>query len=477
MKTTWAILLASLILFCSCSNENKNEPTNSVSTKLTLFFVNDVHGQIDNFSKVKHIVDAERTTTNVLVASAGDLFSGNPVVDNYAEKGFPIIDIMNEVGFDVATIGNHEFDYGAEALKSRVEQSTFPWVCANAEANNSTVNQPNDFATVVIDDLRITFLGLIETNGSKTAIIPSSHPWRVQDYTFTPAQNVVRDFTSVKSDENADLFIALSHLGHNGNEVTWGDFQLAQNNNFFDLIVGGHSHAIIDTVFNNTPIFQSGGYLNFLGKIELEIMDKTLLSSNFSLINLNNYKEHDLDLLTLIESYNNEPELYEEIGFSEEYHSKSSTGCFYTNAIRAHMQADVCFQNTGGIRKTLDKGTIIKREIYEISPFNNGTVLYEMTVEQIKLFLQGSDSGFYYSGIQIKKAGGAIEIRDELGRKIPDNYLLKVGINDYIAAVHSSYFPENGIIQSLTAAETIIAYLESINTSINYSNCYNYFRY
>lgn len=471
----WTILLACLVLLWGCSKES--DTPNAKTSKLTIFCVNDVHAQIDNFSKVKHIIDAERLNTNVIVASAGDLFSGNPVVDNYDEKGYPIIDIMNEIGFDVACIGNHEFDYGPVALANRIEQSNFPWVCANAEAKTNNMLQPDAYTTLLVDELRITFLGLIETGGSKTATIPSSHPWRVSDYIFTPAQNMLANFKNVKKDEDADLLIALSHLGHNASDGEIGDFQLARNFGFFDMIIGGHSHALIDTTFNNTPIFQTGGYLHFLGKIELEIKDKSVVSSNFTLINLDKYSQFDTDLQARIENYNNDPELYEEIGFSEAFHSKASTGCFYTNAIREYMGADVSFQNTGGIRSTLDEGTIIKREIYEISPFNNGTVLYEMTVEEIKLFLQGSGSGFYYSGIQIRKTGGAIEISDRLGRKIPDDYVLKVGINDYIPAVHSSYFPNNGIVQTLTAAETIIAYLESNSSPVDFSTCYNYFRY
>ena len=475
MKTIWAIILLTFLLFYGCSNDN--EQIKQTTEEVTIFFVNDVHGQIDNFAKVKHIIDAERNKTNVLVASAGDLFSGNPVVDNFDDKGYPIIDIMNQIGFDIAVLGNHEFDYGPEVLKARIEQSTFPWICANAEAKHSAVYQPEDFASIQLDDLKITFLGLIETGGSKTAIIPSSHPWRVQDYNFTPAQNVISNYSGTKESENADLIIALSHLGHNGFDGEMGDYQMARNIGFIDLIIGGHSHAIVDTSFNNTPIYQSGAYLHFLGKIDLEIINNSIHSSNFTLIDLDAYLQYDTDLLALIESYNNEPELYEEIGFSEAYHSKSETGCFYTTALREYMNADVSFQNTGGVRSTLDEGTIIKSEIFEISPFNNGTVLYEMTVEEIKTFLRGSGSGFYYSGIHISKNGSEIEIRDELNRKIPDEHTLKVAINDYIPAVHSLYFPDNGQVQSLTAAETIIAYLQANSKPIDFSYCNNYFRY
>ena len=174
MKTIRAIFLVLLIFILGCAKDNQLQ--NTPTKNLTIFFVNDVHGQIENFSKVKHIIDAERAITNVIVASSGDLFSGNPTVDNYTEKGYPIIDIMNQIGFDIAVLGNHEFDYGIEILADRMEQSQFPWVCANVDVNNSTLPQPPAVSTITIDDLKVTFLGLVETGGSNNKIIPSSHP-------------------------------------------------------------------------------------------------------------------------------------------------------------------------------------------------------------------------------------------------------------------------------------------------------------
>ena len=475
MKSIQAILLIVFITIFSCT---KNNQTADNSTKnLTIFHVNDVHGQIDNFSKVKHIIDAERIKTNVIVASSGDLFSGNPTVDNYPEKGYPIIDIMNSVGFDIAVIGNHEFDYGIEGLANRIEQSEFKWVCANVNTKNSKLPQPPAYATITINDLKITFLGLIETAGSENIIIPSTHPNKIKELSFQRVQNVVRDYNDVKTQEDADLFIALSHLGHNGFDDSLGDFQLARENFFFDMIIGGHTHAIIDTTIANIPIFQTGSYLHNLGKIELSIKNKSIQSVNFSLIDLDNYKQHDNQLKAIIETYNDLPELKEIIGYSHQYHSRRQLGCFYTDALRLKMDVDVTFQNTGGIRTSLDKGNITKREIYEISPFNNGTSIFEMTVAEIKKFLIDSKSGFYYSGIILSKVDGKIQINDLHNRKIPDDYILKVGINDYIPAVNDWLFPENSVIQPLTAAETLIAYLKDINNEVDYPSCNRYFRY
>jgi len=113
-----ALLL--VVGFISCKEKGSNAPNPSNEEHLTIFFTNDMHGQLNNFAKIKHIVDAEKENTNVLLVSAGDIFSGNPIVDQYNEKGYPIIDVMNKTGYDISVLGNHEFDYGLTNLKNRI---------------------------------------------------------------------------------------------------------------------------------------------------------------------------------------------------------------------------------------------------------------------------------------------------------------------------------------------------------------------
>ncbi len=256
-----------------------------------------------------------------------------------------------------------------------------------------------------------------------------------------------------------------------------GDYQLASLYPYFDLIIGGHSHQTLYETVNNIPIFQSGSYLNYLGKIKLTVKEKQVESVSWDLIDLNTYAEYDATLQAIIDEYNDLPLLNDVIGFSHIYHDKSLVGCFYTDALRGAMNVDISFQNTGGVRSDLDQGDIIKREIFEISPFNNGTLIYSMTVTEIKNFLIGSASGFYYSGVSIVKMGSDIIIKDLAGAIIPDNTVLTVGINDYIPAVYESYFPANGVLQTLSAAETLISYLENVNSEVNYPVCDRYFRY
>ena len=93
---------------------------------------------------------------------------------------------------------------------------------------------------------------MVETNGSDDTTIPSTHPWRVQNLTFERPEVVITQYADVKSKEDSDLYIALTHLGFST------DSKFAEQYPYFDLIIGGHSHQKINTIVNEIPIFQKG---------------------------------------------------------------------------------------------------------------------------------------------------------------------------------------------------------------------------
>jgi 2',3'-cyclic-nucleotide 2'-phosphodiesterase (5'-nucleotidase family) len=470
------LLLSFLFVIISCTSGPSSLPIESIDKKLTIFITNDIHGKIDNFAKLKYLVDEEKKKTNVLLTNAGDIFSGNPIVDNYPQKGFPIIDLMNRVGYDISVIGNHEFDYGEANLKDRMQQANFKWVCANVDASNSVIPQPSPFTSITVEGIKVSFLGLVETDGKENAIIPSTHPWRVKNLVFQNPEDVVRGFENVKTQEDADLFIALTHIGHTKSN-SLGDFQLAAQFPIFDLIIGGHSNGKINTVINNIPVFQAGGNLNYVGKIELVIRDKKVHTIDFELIDFNTITNEDADIKSRIDDYNDNSFFKEVIGFSEINHSKAQVGNFTADALRINMDVDVTFQNTGGVRALIDDGDITKKEVFQILPFNNPMMIYNMTVAEIKNFLKGSDSGFYYAGVIFEKGNNTVIVKDLSGNIISDNTVLKVGLNDYIPAVFDTYFPTANLVLPETDAETVINYLKQTSTKINYSTSNNYFRY
>lgn len=154
MKKLSGFLLLFVFLCCSLSAKE---------TQIIIFSTNDMHGSIDNFAKIASYIQKERAKNpNILILSGGDMFSGNPVVDQYPEKGFPMIDLMNRIGYQYEIFGNHEFDYGQEVLNRRMEQANFQFLCANMIVDEETagIKQPQPYAFLQIGDTKICILGL-----------------------------------------------------------------------------------------------------------------------------------------------------------------------------------------------------------------------------------------------------------------------------------------------------------------------------
>ena len=250
-----------------------------------------------------------------------------------------------------------------------------------------------------------------------------------------------------------------------------------ENKPYFDLIIGGHSHSRTNTSVNNIPIFQAGSNLDYLGKIKLTINDATIESISHELIDLSTYTSFDTTIKEIVDLYNEDANLDEVIGFAEGYHSRAEVGCFYTDALRNEMNVDLTFQNTGGVRADLNEGDVLKREIYTIDPFNNGSVTYTMTVGEIETFLKESRIAIYYSGVLINQVNSEVEISTLNNELFNDSTSLTIGLNDYIPAVYDTYFTQVPNYKPYTTAEAIINYLETNSTPINYIDCNNYFKF
>lgn len=460
-------LFVLLIGIFGCADDpdiTTSSPT--IDPDLTIFFVNDQHGQINNFAKVKFIVDAAKANGNVLLVSAGDIFAGNPIVDQFSEPGFPMVDIMNQTGFDLGVLGNHEFDFGTEVLSERIEESNFPWILANIDASNSPLEQPDPFVTLSVGEFRVTFLGLIETNGRGNDTIPATHPLRVADLSFQPHQDVVQNYANLKAQENADVLVALTHLGAEA------DRNLALNYPFFDLIIGGHSHDVVNETVNNVPIAQAGANLQLLGKIDLYLEGQTVTEVSISTIDLNNISTTDPDLVASIANYNATPEFGTVVGQSDFDHFSFGLGCFFTNSLKEFMDVDFAIQNFGGIRAGINQGPITAFEIYSMDPFNNQSVVFTKTVGEYERFFCETGDLFFYSGINIDTTNNDFQIVDENGVPLPDGLELTMGVNDFIPAVYDEYFDfSEAEIKSYTTAEAIIGYLENSNTAIDFEGC------
>ena len=132
----------------------------SAQETVVIYTINDPHGQINNFPRLKTLIENDRAqNSKVFFVSAGDLFSGNPIVDYHENKGFPMIDLLNDCGLDVSVIGNHEFDYGQQVLNARIEQAQFPFICDNVNNANGALADVNGYELITKDGFTIAFVG------------------------------------------------------------------------------------------------------------------------------------------------------------------------------------------------------------------------------------------------------------------------------------------------------------------------------
>jgi 2',3'-cyclic-nucleotide 2'-phosphodiesterase (5'-nucleotidase family) len=430
--------------------------------------MNDIHADINNFPKIAaYINELRETNANVFLFSAGDLFSGNPFVDQHDKPGYPIIDLMNELKFDAAVIGNHEFDYGQKILNYRIEQANFPFICANIDAENATLKQPEAYTTLTSSGgFKIIVLGLIETGTNIDGrYIPSTHPDKVIGIDFPYYRYEIENYTYLKKDNN--LFVVLSHLGENS------DRTLADENAEIDLIIGGHSHKVIQTPYekNNALICQAGSKGRYIGRVDIKIEDGLVISKSGKLIKVESLSKTDAEIASLVSEYNKNPALNRVIAQNlAEFSNQDELGSLMTDAINWRLNTDIAFQNKGGIRSWLPLGDIKVKHIYELDPFGNEVIIFEMTCDEIRSLINNSGDGdLKVAGIQYRYMGkSGIQLENFDGSELDESKTYKVGLNSYIASAYTFDHTDEGKTSNVTSANCLIEFLEN-EEEIDYS--------
>lgn len=435
---------------------------------VVIFAINDPHSHIDNFPRLKSILDTERANNNkVFFVSGGDIFSGNPIVDYHPNKGYPMVDLLNDCGMDISVIGNHEFDYGQEILNARIQQANFPFICDNVSGATGALADVNGFEIITKDGFSIAFVGVVETGSP--GLYPLTHPKKIQGLTFTEGLESFPAYQNLKTEQNADLLVALTHYGYHK------DRQVLENFPFVDLVIGGHTNGEYGFAYQNGYMVMSGAYLQKVSKTTLTVTDKEITDFQFEIIDLSDTAlAADSDMQTKVDAYNNQPEFYEVIGNSEVHHNRSETACMYTDALRHVTGADLVIQNMGGVRADLDQGSITPFDIYSIDPFGNGLDTFQMTVSELRHFLNNYPSSFSYStSLEVYKDQNQTYQFVNNGVLLGDNDIVAFSLNDYISNVFSDYFPDSHHTYELTTADYIIEYIRDVHVgNINYENCY-----
>ncbi len=271
--------------------------TNVTSKKITVLHTNDVHSHIDTFGpndgrnsnkggvarRASLIENIRKENPNTLLLDAGDIFQGTPYFNYYGGK--LEFKLMSMLKYDAATIGNHDFDNGIDGLFAQLPHAKFQFLSANYDFSNTIMDtHTKPYNVFIKDGIKIGVFGL----GIKLEGLVDKAMYKETKY-LDPIE-ISQDMTRIlKTEEQCDLIICLSHLGYNykQNPDKISDLKLAAATKNIDLIIGGHTHTFLSkpTVIKNSEgknvlVNQVGCYGINLGKIDFYFDSKKNKSAN-----------------------------------------------------------------------------------------------------------------------------------------------------------------------------------------------------
>ena len=461
------IILFTGFLFLISGFAYSQRPDEKKIKEIIILHTNDMHAKIDNMGKLAYLADSLRKYhPYVFLVSAGDNFTGNPVVDMVKDIGYPMIDLMNECGFDLSALGNHEFDMGQEFLEKRIKQASFPFICCNIDVSGTQMTQPKPFVILKAgNETEIPFLGILQLGENG---LPDSHPSKFSGIKFTDGILKSEEYKWLK--ERYGILIGLTHLGIDT------DQELALEMPQFDLLIGGHSHTLIDSlmIVNGVMIVQAGSGLRYVGKTTLTIEKNHVTDRHDEIICLDSIFKVNAKVQTLIDHYNNNQEILRVVGIAEvPVVGFDELGSFITDALREQLKVDFAFQNKGGIRiQSMPQGDITLKDIYKLDPFNNQVVVFNMNASEIKSLIcygykleKGID--LQVSGMTYRITGNgknectSVEMLDASGKPMDEKKKYRVAMNNYMAVTYSFDHHDTGTTSSMTTAEALINYLKT----------------
>ncbi len=426
-KKILAITLAALLFLAGVNpafaqDGNDNPPDGTIA--LTIVHTNDTHGQYKNsastvgFEKVKAIADKENAD---LILDAGDAFHGLPFAT--IEQGKSTAELLRAVGYDAVCPGNHDFNYGAAALKAlgteepavktedsegRADKAQKNFKLLNANVVNASDGQnyfqPYMTKTVTRGEevsVKVGVFGLISPD-----IYSSTAPENVKDVRFDDAVEAAKKTVSkLKNDEKCDVIIALTHIGMTEKEGMLSSRDIAKAVPEINVIIDGHTHAQYDEVVGNTLIAQTGAYFSNAGivKIFYEPDSRKIVNTVGRVISPADAEayESNWEVSKIIEDIEarQKPVLNQVVGKTDvplegsaikTYTEETNLGRVITSAYLETTGADIAFENCGGIRASIAAGDITKGSVIGVSPFGNYLVTKKVTGADLKSILEKS---------------------------------------------------------------------------------------
>ncbi len=408
---------------------------------VTILYTNDVHTYIDKQSpKLTYaaIADLKQSYQNagkdVLLVDAGDHVQGTAY--GSMDEGASIIKLMNAAGYDVATPGNHEFDYGMDRAKAIMKEADFPYLSCNWVDLRTGLRVLPSVKVFVRGGRRIAFVGVTtpETFTKSTPAYFMDKAQRKYIYDIQGGEDGKKLYDAVqkaidKAKLLADVVIGLGHLGVDPSSSPWTSEEVIAHTSGFDAFIDGHSHTVMenkqvqDASGKAVTLTQTGSYFANVGEMTIAA-DGTITTKLIP-----THEGMDAGIAAMQTGWVNTVDdmLGEKIavGDSDFYVSDPATGKrrirsaetnlgdFVADGIYTYfnevekLHCDVAIMNGGGIRADVPAGDWTFKTCKQVSPFGNVACLMSVTGKQIQDALEFAAR---FAGKDGKENGGFLQV-------------------------------------------------------------------
>ena len=408
---------------------------------VTILYTNDVHTYIDKQSpKLTYaaIADLKQSYQNagkdVLLVDAGDHVQGTAY--GSMDEGASIIKLMNAAGYDVATPGNHEFDYGMDRAKAIMKEADFPYLSCNWVDLRTTLRVLPSVKVFVRGGRRIAFVGVTtpETFTKSTPAYFMDKAQRKYIYDIQGGEDGKKLYDAVqkaidKAKLLADVVIGLGHLGVDPSSSPWTSEEVIAHTSGFDAFIDGHSHTVMenkqvqDASGKAVTLTQTGSYFANVGEMTIaadgtittklipthEGMDAGIAAMQTDWVNTVDDMLGEKIAVGDSNFYVTDPAT----GKRRIRSAETNLGDFVADGIYTYfnevekLHCDVAIMNGGGIRADVPAGDWTFKTCKQISPFGNVACLMSVTGKQIQDALEFAAR---FAGEDGKENGGFLQV-------------------------------------------------------------------
>ncbi len=422
---------------------NKQRTNPGRNGKLTLLQINDSHGYLDlhlewfagphgavyrnagGYARIATLAKQIREEANgqVLFLDNGDTFHGTyPVVQS---RGESLVPIMNELGLAAMTV-HWDFAYGPQHLLKLRQSLKYPMLAINIYDKRTGTAFLPPYMMHEVDGLKVAVIGIASNIVDKT--MP---PHFSEGLRFTDGREELPGFIErVRSRENADLVVVLSHLGFPQ------DMKLLSEVPEVDVLLSGHTHhRLFEPVQQGkTLVIQSGCHGSFLGRLDLEIRDGRVVHHRHELIEVGEDIVPDPKIEAMV---NDVLKPYAgdlgcvigEVGTALDRNAnlESTMDNFLLQAIREEAGTPLAFCNGWRWGAPIKAGPVTKNDICNIVPWVEPICTVDLTGRELVQMLEEnlertfSSNPFHQLGGYVKRCHGLtayIKIENPPGTRI-----------------------------------------------------------